>query len=197
MSIVRIADKHDAAQVSDIYAPIVKETVISFEEQPPSAKEFEERILTTLTTHPWLVAEHNGELMGYAYGSTHSSRAAYRWSANVSVYIAKAYRRRGVGRALYTSLLHLLRAQGMYNAYAGISLPNPGSQGLHESMGFTPVGVYKQVGFKFGQWVDVGWWELPLCDRSIPDNPPVRFPDMCNSAECEQAIGIGTALLLK
>ena len=112
--------------------------------------------------------------MGYAYASPHHARAGYRWSVNVSVYIDDACHRRGFGRALYTALFTILRAQGFVNAYAGIAIPNPGSVGLHESMGFTPVGVYRGVGFKLGAWLDVGWWHLALVP--LPSAPEAPLP---------------------
>ncbi len=195
MSHVRIADERDCGQISHIYAPIVRDTAISFEEEVPSATVFEQRMQATLPTHPWLVAEGGGDIMGYAYASAHHSRAAYRWSADVSVYIDSNYRRRGIGRALYTALFRLLEIQGLYTVYAGIALPNPGSRGLHESLGFTLVGIYRQVGFKHGRWIDVGWWELALRERSLPDSSPLPFSDIRHSDHCGQALQAGTALL--
>jgi phosphinothricin acetyltransferase len=135
----------------------------------------EQRIAATLPHFPWLVEEQQGQVVGYAYASRHHERAAYQWSVNVSVYIDEAHRRRGVGRALYTKLFDLLRQQGLCGAYAGITLPNAGSVGLHESLGFRPVGIYRAVGHKLGAWYDVGWWQLSLCER-IPDPPPPRPP---------------------
>jgi len=108
------------------------------------------------------------ELQGYAYASAHRTRAAYQWSVDVSVYVRADVRRAGVGRAVYRSLFALLAVQGYYNAYAGITLPNPASVGLHESLGFHPVGVYGAVGYKLGAWHDVGWWHLSLRPRSMP-----------------------------
>ena len=105
-------------------------------------------------------------MVGYAYAGRHRSREAYQWSVEVSVYVAENQHRRGVGRALYTSLVECLRLQGFFHAYAGITLPNPASVGLHESLGFQPVGVYKDVGYKLGQWHTVGWLELIIA-RSI------------------------------
>lgn len=195
MSIIRIAGERDCEQISHIYAPIVHNTVISFEEEAPSAAVMEQRIQSTLPTHPWLVAERDGEIMGYAYASAHHSRAAYRWAADVSVYIGNNYRRRGIGRALYAALFRLLEIQGFYNVYAGIALPNPGSMGLHEALGFTPVGVYRRVGFKHGRWIDVGWWELALREASLPNSSPLPFCDLCHSDRCGQALQAGTEIL--
>jgi L-amino acid N-acyltransferase YncA len=110
-----------------------------------------------------------GAVLGYAYASPHRERAAYRWSVDVAVYIAEQARRRGVGRQLYSTLFAMLVELGYYNAFAGVTLPNPASVGLHESMGFTPVGVYRNVGYKLGAWHDVGWWRRPL-------QPPAADP---------------------
>jgi L-amino acid N-acyltransferase YncA len=151
--------------VQAIYGPEVAETVISFELDPPSVAEMGRRIRETLPTHPWLVLEEEGRVLGYAYASAHAARAAYRWSVDLAVYIGRDARRRGVGRALYASLIRVLVRQGFYNAYGGITLPNPGSVGLHEAMGFEPIGVYPGVGYKFGAWRDVGWWGLELAPR--------------------------------
>ena len=166
---IRMAEASDAAEIARIYAPIVSDTVISFEAEPPTRDEMAERIAATLGYAPWLVCVRDGRVAGYAYGSRHNERAAYQWSANVSVYIDERNRRQGVGRALYTSLFALLRLQGFHALHAGVSLPNPGSVGLHESLGFRPVAHYPRVGFKFGAWHDVGWWQL---DLGGPDGPP-------------------------
>jgi phosphinothricin acetyltransferase len=170
--VIRLATEGDAAGVQAIYAPEVVETVISFELEPPSVAEMGRRIRETLPTYPWLVFEEEGRVLGYAYASAHASRAAYRWSVDLAVYIGRGARRRGVGRALYASLIRVLARQGYYNAYGGITLPNPGSVALHEAMGFEPVGVYRAVGWKFGAWRDVGWWALALATRPpVPAEP--------------------------
>ncbi|WP_227355013.1 arsinothricin resistance N-acetyltransferase ArsN1 family B [Haladaptatus salinisoli] len=162
MVTVRLAEADDAPRIAAIYAPIVRETVVSFETDPPDDEEVAERISKTLPTYPWLVCERDEEILGYAYASAHRTRDAYRWSVDASVYVHDGHRRSGVGRGLYESLFALLRRQGFYNAYAGIALPNPASVGLHESMGFEEVGVYRNVGYKDGAWRDVGWWHLRL-----------------------------------
>jgi len=161
---IRIASEADAAAVARIYAPSVTDSAISFEAVPPDAVELAARIRRVAPYAPWLVCEAAGDVWGYAYASPHRERAAYRWAVDVSVYIDRRHHRRGVGRALYTSLLALLRLQGFYTAHAGIALPNAASVGLHESLGFAPVGVYRAVGFKLGSWRDVGWWQLALRD---------------------------------
>ena len=160
---VREALGTDAAAVAAIYAPIVECTTISFEEVAPSETQMRERMSAIQLRHPWLIAE-DGEVLGYAYGSRHRSRAAYRWSADVTVYVAEHARGHGVGRALYARLFELLHAYGYYNAFAGIALPNDASIALHRAFGFERIGVYRNVGFKFGVWHDVSWWQLQLHD---------------------------------
>jgi len=168
---IRLATEADASGVYAIYASIVRDTIISFEYDPPTIDEMRSRITKTLPRYPWLIYEHDGEMLGYAYAGSHSERAAYQWSANVSVYVSRNARRMGVGKTLYGVLVTQLRAQGFVNVYAGIALPNPASVGLHESMGMTQVGVYHQVGYKFGAWRDVGWWEMALGERSGEPKP--------------------------
>jgi phosphinothricin acetyltransferase len=161
--VIRDADpERDAAACAAIYAPYVSDGVASFETAPPDAAEMEQRIARNWATHPWLVAERDGRVAGFAYGCPHRTRAAYRWAADVSVYVGADHQRSGVGRALYEALLPLLRAQGICTVCAGVTLPNPASVALHEAMGFQPVGVYRSIGWKFGAWHDVGWWQLEL-----------------------------------
>jgi L-amino acid N-acyltransferase YncA len=164
---VRHADPAgDAAAIAAIYAPNVTESIASFETRAPDAAAMQRRIETTSAAYPWLVAERGGALAGYAYGSQHRTRAAYRWAVDVTVYVDPGHRRQGVGKELYGELLPLLARQNLEIAYAGIALPNPGSVALHEAAGFTLVGVYEKVGFKFGRWHDVGWWQLRLAGPS-------------------------------
>jgi len=154
--------ERDAEACRDIYAPYVRDTAVSFEEAVPSVEDFEGRIRKTTAAYPWIVMEVGGKVVGYAYASQHRPRAAYRWTAEVTVYIDSHHHRDGIGRRLYTELLGRLRRQGFRLAVAGITLPNPGSVGLHVAMGFEPVGVYERVGWKTGAWHDVGWWQLDL-----------------------------------
>ena len=173
---IRLAEARDAADIAAIYAPSITDGVASFELVPPDAAEMARRLAGILPTHPWLVCEHEGRVAGYVYASQHMARAAYQWSTNVSAYIDAGFHRRGVGRALYNSLFALLRLQGFYNAYGGITLPNAASVGLHEAMGFRLVGVYKDIGYKMGRWHDVGWWRLELQPKPTP--PPVAPLDL-------------------
>ena len=168
---VRLATPADASGVLAIYAPFVRETWVSFEAEVPSEAEIARRIAAAPPTYPWLVAEADGAVAGYAYASAHRGRTAYQWSTEVSVYVAEGARRRGVARQLYGALFDVLRLQGFVNAYAGIALPNAASMAFHERCGFEPVGVYRGVGYKLGAWRDVGWWALRLGDGTAPDPP--------------------------
>ena len=192
---IRLATARDAGQTAEIYAPIVRSTIISFEFDPPTADEMRQRIVNTLKRFPWLVCERGGKVLGYAYAGTHSARAAYQWSVGVSAYVREGERSMGVGRALYSSLFAVLNLQGFYNAYAGISLPNPASVGLHESMGFRPVGVYRGVGYKLGAWHDVGWWQMSLRERGASPDPPIDLPLVLESEEWKEALVSGLPLL--
>jgi phosphinothricin acetyltransferase len=173
--LVRHADQpRDARACALIYAPFVLGSVISFEEVAPSEREFARRIEQVSASYPWLVAEEHGEVIGYAYASQHRERAAYRWAADVAIYVDRAHHRHGAGRALYEALFELLVAQGLHVACAGITLPNDASVGLHEALGFELVGIYRRIGWKAGAWRDVGWWQRQLIsdgDARAPQEP--------------------------
>jgi L-amino acid N-acyltransferase YncA len=170
---IRLATPSDAPAVLRIYAPVVTETAISFEEQPPSADEMAQRIDDVTREFPWLVATSAGEVVGYAYASRHRVRAAYRWDVDVSAYVDSKWRGRGIASALYRRLFDIVLRQNFVNAFAGITLPNAASVGLHESLGFKAIGTYRNAGFKQGRWWDVGWWQLQL--RDLPATPqPLR-----------------------
>jgi L-amino acid N-acyltransferase YncA len=161
--VIRYADSgRDAEAIAAIYAPYVTDTVISFEDLAPTASEMAARIARLTETHAWLVAEDGGEILGYAYACPHRERAAYRWATEVTVYVDPRHQRRGVGRGLYEALLAVLTDRGYRVALAVIALPNDASVALHEACGFELVGVYRRIGFKFGSWWDVGWWQLDL-----------------------------------
>jgi L-amino acid N-acyltransferase YncA len=171
---IRAADPDlDAAACAAIYAPFVAASATSFEEKPPDAAEFARRIERLSATHSFLIAEGERGVAGFAYGGPHRARPAYRWATEVSVYIDQRDQRRGMGRALYASLLPVLASRGYVTALAGITIPNPASVALHESLGFEPVGVYRQIGFKAGAWRDVGWWQKSLRAALQPPPDPV------------------------
>ena len=172
---VRVASAADATSIAAIYAPYVVGTAVSFEDEPPSATEMADRISSTLQTHPYLV--YDGGVLGYAYAGPHAGRAAYRWSCDVSAYVADRCRQRGIGKALYTKLLELLARQGFHSAFAGIALPNEGSVSLHEAIGFVHLGTYREVGFKHGAWHDVGWWRRSLAE-GLPPAEPIPFSSL-------------------
>jgi L-amino acid N-acyltransferase YncA len=172
--LVRDATVDDAAACTRIYAPYVRDTAVSFELEPPTAAEMAGRIEAALARHAWLRLEDDGGVVGYAYGSAFSDRAAYDWATSVSVYVEPGRRRTGAGRALYAALLDRLAARGYRTALAGIALPNEASAGLHAAMGFEPVDTYRRVGWKLGRWHDVTWWQRPLGDGPADDgDPPV------------------------
>jgi phosphinothricin acetyltransferase len=172
---IRVAEARDAAAMAAIYAPIVRDTWISFETEPPSAAEMAQRVEKVLATLPWLVVVRGDEVLGYAYASPHSDRGAYRWSVHTTVYLHENARGQGLGTKLYHALFDVLRRLGIKTAFAGIALPNAASIGLHESVGFRPLGVYEDVGFKLGAWRSVGWWRLPLAERDPDPAEPLAF----------------------
>jgi phosphinothricin acetyltransferase len=172
---IRAARPEDAEAIAAIYAPVVRDTAISFEAEPPSAQEMRSRIIATLERLPWLVSEDDrGLLDGYAYASKHRDRAAYQWSVDTTAYVREDARGKGVGKRLYAALLQSLAELGYFQAFAGIALPNAASVALHESAGFAPIGVYGRVGFKLGAWHDVGWWQRSLREPEAP-LPPSAF----------------------
>lgn len=176
--LIRPATPEDAAAIAAIYEPYVRETAITFEEDPPDADAMRQRIEATTRTYPWLVACIDNAPVGYACASPHHARASYRWSVDTAIYIAHDHHRRGVGRALYAALLPILARQGFVTAYAGATLPNPASVALHESMGFRKVAVYRNVGYKLGAWRDVIWWSLQLNPPPPSPAEPIPWPQL-------------------
>lgn len=193
MPLIRVATPADAEAVAAVYAPFCS-TPISFE-LAPSADEMRGRIERTLVRFPWLVCEAGGEVLGYAYASPHRDRVAYQWSADTTVYIHQGRHRSGVGRGLYTALLGLITAQGYVNAYAGVTLPNPASEGLHRALGFEPVGVYRRVGFKNAAWHDVLWLHRLLAEPSADPVPPLRLAELIDTPVGANALASGQSLL--
>jgi L-amino acid N-acyltransferase YncA len=167
---VRPMVQADAPGMLAIYRPYVESSVISFEELAPSLDEYASRVHKYLTGWCGCIAESDGRLLGFAYGSSHRERVAYRWSVETTVYVARDEHRHGIGRRLYESLLPALAALGYCNAYAGVTLPNGASVGLHRAVGFRPIGVFPRVGYKWGRWHDVAWFHLEL--RASPRAEP-------------------------
>jgi len=172
-----------AGSMLAIYTPFITDGAVTFETIPPSLEDFKKRIETYTTTHPWLVMMDDNEVAGYAYASPHRERLAYQWVTECSVYMHPSYKQKGIARSLYKTLFHILRMQGFYKVYAGITLPNDESIGFHEKMGFEWFATYKEVGYKAGHWQDVGWWELKLQQTSTQaPQPPVPFSQLQHTA---------------
>ncbi len=170
---VRTAIASDGPEILAIYAPFITEGAVSFEMDVPTVEEMNARRRTLQARMPYLVATAGGRIAGYAYAGPHRSRAAYQWAVESSVYVSPAFHRCGVGRRLYRALFSVLEAQGFAQVFAGVTLPNGPSVGFHEAFGFQPVGVYRGVGFKAGNWVDVGWWAHPLpAAATLSPDPP-------------------------
>lgn len=169
-SMIRLAVTSDGEAIAAIYRPYVEGTHFTFEELPPDGAEIVARMVNPI--HPWLVAQANGRVVGYASTSPMRNRAAYRWSVETGIYVAADAQGRGIGRQLLAEHLDLLERQGFATAIAGIALPNPASVALHEKLGFTLSGIERGVGFKLGQWVDVGRWQRGLAPRSGDPREP-------------------------
>ena len=176
---VRLADpERDAASVAAIYGAAVETTIATFEEVAPGVGELAARMRSVLARTPWLVMQEEEEIAGYAYAGPHQDRPGYRWSVNISVYVAEGHRGRGIGRALYGELLAILRRQRFVNVYAGIALPNAASVALHEGIGMRHTALYQRVGFKFGAWHDVAWFALRIADPKGTPLEPIPLPEL-------------------
>ena len=159
---IRPATKADAQAICNIYNPYVSDTIITFEEEIVSVEEMTQRIHEMISSLPWLVIEDEGQVVGYAYASRWKSRCAYRFSVETTVYLSSAATGKGFGSLLYEHLIADLRQRSIHSLIGGIALPNPASVSLHEKFGFEKVAHFKEVGWKFNQWIDVGYWELIL-----------------------------------
>jgi L-amino acid N-acyltransferase YncA len=159
---IRAVSISDAARILEIYAPSIIDSSTSFEVEVPSLFQMEDRIREYSAFAPWLVYEVDGTVVGYAYASKHRAREAYQWTVEVSVYVDPNFHKRGIARSLYDRLFEELKELGFHLALSGTVLPNRASVGFHEAMGFTPIGIYRNVGFKLGKWHDVGWWQKTI-----------------------------------
>jgi L-amino acid N-acyltransferase YncA len=193
--LIRVAEDRDAQAIAEIYAPAITDAVISFELTPPDAREMLRRIVAIQRQYPWLVYEESKTVLGYVYASVHNERAAYRWSVDVTAYIRHDAHRRSIGRALYTALFEILVLQGYRTACAGVTLPNTASVQMHAAMGFREVGVYHDVGYKFGKWHDVGWYERALAEHVLQPPEPVPFPELAGSAGVKATFARATGLI--
>ena len=195
MATIRLATERDAEAIAAIYGPFVTSTPISFEVDPPPADEMRRRIAERRARWPWLVCEDRGQVLGYAYAGRFRERSAYQWAVDLSVYVRGDSHRSGICRGLYSSLFEILRLQGYCATYADITLPNPASVGLHESLGLRPLGVYRKVGFKLGAWHDVGCWELELRPQPPKPDPPVPLGTVQASSGWAAALAAGLPCL--
>jgi phosphinothricin acetyltransferase len=168
---IRLVQLKDAEAILDIYKPYITSTATTFETSVPAVEAFEERIKTNTEKYPWLVAEDEGKIIGYAYASKHRDREAYQWCVECSVYVLEQYHHSGIAKELYTKLFELLQRSGYVNVYAGVTLPNPKSVAFHTKMGFEPIGVYRDIGYKLGQWHDVAWMVKTINPHR--EDPPV------------------------
>lgn len=159
---IRPIRPEDAERTLDIYAPYITDSCISFEYEVPSLEEWLQRISTITQKHAWLVCEYDGEIIGYAYAGQHRARTAYQWSVESAVYIDKNFVGKGAGKLLYQKLFEALKQQGYATVFAGMTLPNEKSEALHKSCGFTEIGVFKHIGYKFDKWHDVKWMQLNI-----------------------------------
>jgi L-amino acid N-acyltransferase YncA len=187
MGAVRAAREADAEAIAAIYAPYVRETAISFEEVPPSPAEIAARLTSIRDTYPYLVFDDGDGVVGYAYGSVHRAKPAYRWSVETTLFVARGAHRRGIGRALYTELLDLLTRQGFHAAFAGIVPPNEASVRLHETMGFVYIGTFAEIGYKHGELRDLGWWRRTLKEGK-PRQEPIPFKSLGSSPSIRSSV---------
>lgn len=172
---LRLATADDAAAIASIYAPYVTASAVSFETEAPDEAEMRARIAAGGALYPWLVTGEGDRLLGYAYATAFRARRAYRFTVETTVYLDQAAQGRGIGRALYAALIPLLEAQGFTQAIAAITLPNDSSVRLHEALGFAQAGVYRDVGFKLGEWRSVGLWQRPLARQTDSPAEPRPF----------------------
>ena len=191
-SIIRLAEKQDVPGILEIYSPFILDTSVTFEETVPDAVSFWERIQGIMTEFPYLVCEIDGRIAGYAYASSYRGRASYRWTKEVSVYIHPDFYRRRVGQALYTSLNEMVRYQGIADLLAIITMPNESSVAFHEHFGYIKCGEFAKVGYKLGQWQNVGWFELFLQDESqAPKDRILTLNEIIGLPVFEEAIQKG------
>ncbi len=178
---IRLISREDSPGILEIYKPYVTDTAITFEYEVPTQDEFLQRIKANTSEYPWLVCLQNHKIIGYAYASKHRDRAAYQWSVDSAIYLSPLVHRKGIARILYESLFSILRLQGYFNVYAGISLPNEKSVAFHKALGFKEIAHYKKVGFKHHQWHNTAWFELHLSEHI--DNPPIpqKITDLINT----------------
>jgi phosphinothricin acetyltransferase len=168
---IRLITENDADEVLSVYRYYTDNTAVSFEYEAPTKDEYIQRIITNTEKYPWLVCLHNNKIIGFAYASTHRYRAAYQWSPESTIYFAPDFHTKGIGRIIYETLFLLLKLQGYYNLFAGVTLPNEKSVGFHRALGFKEVGIFKNIGYKHGNWHHTHWFQIDLAEHIL--NPPI------------------------
>lgn len=194
---IRLAHAHDARKIWEIYKPYVLNSYTSFETETPDLTVFRVRIENVLNTLPWLVCEYKDLVTGYAYATDHRSRTAYQWTKELSVYIHNDFKGKGIGTALYITLIELLKLQGVQNCLAGIALPNEASIRFHEKLGFRKVGVYHRVGYKLNGYRDVEWWELFIGDEEMAPGNILPITSLVGQGKYDLAMEMGLKYLQK
>ncbi|MBI3509117.1 MAG: N-acetyltransferase [Bacteroidetes bacterium] len=192
---IRPIELSDTASALEVYKPYVINTGITFEYEVPSVREFSERIKMNAADYPWLVCTKNEKITGYAYASKFRPKAAYHWSPEVTIYLAAEAQGKGIGKILYETLFDVLRLQGFVNAFAGIALPNEKSEKLHTSLGFTAIGLYKNIGFKLNQWHTTRWFQLQLADYPTPPLKLKTIQEIKNSEKLKKILDISNGKL--
>lgn len=175
---LRLAQPTDTDALLEIYGPYVRNTSLTFELETPSPAEFARRMDDYLRYAPWLLMECEGRVAGYAYASRHRERAGYQWSAECSIYLHDNFMGKGLAQPLYKALFEILSIQGFRNVYAVINLPNERSVRFHENMGFRYQFTFERVGYKLGQWKNVGWWMLQVNDYTSEPSPVIPFASL-------------------
>ena len=175
---VRIAKPSDAENILEIYAPYIISHSTTFEIEVPTIEQFQLRMAQIQLRFPWIICTINNSIAGYTYASPFKEREAYQWSAECSVYLSHPFMNKGIGRLLYKTLFSIIKYQGIRNVFAGITLPNDPSIRLHERLGFKSIAVYENIGYKLGQWHNVGWWKLQLNEYSLEPPPLLKFSEL-------------------
>lgn len=184
---IRFIEEKDTREVLDIYTYYAEHTSVSFEYETPNLQEYAARIKTNTEQYPWLVCLCEGKVIGFAYGSTHRYRTAYQWSPESTIYLAPDFRGKGIGKILYECLFSMLKIQGFYNVFAGVVIPNDKSVGLHKTMGFEEIGIFKNIGYKHGQWHNTQWFQLKLQEHHEHPVAPLK-PAECMGRDAFTAI---------
>lgn len=174
----RVAKNSDVKRILDIYTPYITDSLISFEIDVPSLEEFQARFKDIASFYPFIVCESNNQIIGFAYAHQYMERAAYQWDAELSIYIDQSFHGTGIGQNLYLKLFELLKLQNIINVYGCVTSPNPKSDALHKKLGFKTIGVFSKTGYKFGQWIDVTWYEKTIGSHSLNPEPVISFQDI-------------------